>query len=218
MPTVFSYFSEVLAREKRGEHLSWLCMFWMIGGIYASAMAWAIIPHYGKKSHRRKKNLLVIWRSPSMKVKILKYTLKKGLHVCSQNTDLTDKNKLIPFGGYSWDQIVRQIRNNLLQDAKLHQYPYLVRLFKLLKTCTHENVIGVIVKSGENRRCGDLHQRDFKLLECHISSPFDTVIDCEVNILEKKSKNFLNFCSAEILNQSQNKAVLNVSQQVFLVM
>uniref|UniRef100_A0A8P4FVL7 Uncharacterized protein n=1 Tax=Dicentrarchus labrax TaxID=13489 RepID=A0A8P4FVL7_DICLA len=32
--------------EKRGEHLSWLCMFWMIGGIYASAMAWAIIPHY----------------------------------------------------------------------------------------------------------------------------------------------------------------------------
>lgn len=50
VPTVFSYFSEVLAREKRGEHLSWLCMFWMIGGIYASAMAWAIIPHYGKKN------------------------------------------------------------------------------------------------------------------------------------------------------------------------
>ncbi|XP_054842983.1 synaptic vesicle glycoprotein 2C isoform X2 [Eublepharis macularius] len=47
VPVVFSYFSEVLAREKRGEHLSWLCMFWMIGGIYASAMAWAIIPHYG---------------------------------------------------------------------------------------------------------------------------------------------------------------------------
>lgn len=48
MPIVFSYFAEVLAREKRGEHLSWLCMFWMIGGIYASAMAWAIIPHYGE--------------------------------------------------------------------------------------------------------------------------------------------------------------------------
>ncbi|KAG9345277.1 hypothetical protein JZ751_009823 [Albula glossodonta] len=27
--------------------VGWLCMFWMIGGIYASAMAWAIIPHYG---------------------------------------------------------------------------------------------------------------------------------------------------------------------------
>ncbi|XP_051262560.1 synaptic vesicle glycoprotein 2A-like [Dicentrarchus labrax] len=42
----FFYYSEFLAQEKRGEHLSWLCMFWMIGGIYASAMAWAIIPHY----------------------------------------------------------------------------------------------------------------------------------------------------------------------------
>ncbi|XP_016295572.1 synaptic vesicle glycoprotein 2C-like [Sinocyclocheilus anshuiensis] len=47
VPIVFSYFAEVLSREKRGEHLSWLCMFWMVGGIYASAMAWAIIPHYG---------------------------------------------------------------------------------------------------------------------------------------------------------------------------
>uniref|UniRef100_A0AAQ4Q719 Synaptic vesicle glycoprotein 2Ca n=1 Tax=Gasterosteus aculeatus aculeatus TaxID=481459 RepID=A0AAQ4Q719_GASAC len=47
VPIVFSFFSEVLSREKRGEHLSWLCMFWMIGEIYASAMAWAIIPHYG---------------------------------------------------------------------------------------------------------------------------------------------------------------------------
>ncbi|XP_036245374.1 synaptic vesicle glycoprotein 2B [Molothrus aeneus] len=47
LPIVFAYFSEFLSREKRGEHLSWLCMFWMIGGIYASAMAWSIIPHYG---------------------------------------------------------------------------------------------------------------------------------------------------------------------------
>uniref|UniRef100_A0A8D3D5A1 Synaptic vesicle glycoprotein 2A n=1 Tax=Scophthalmus maximus TaxID=52904 RepID=A0A8D3D5A1_SCOMX len=47
IPIVFSFYSEFLAQEKRGEHLSWLCMFWMIGGIYASAMAWAIIPHYG---------------------------------------------------------------------------------------------------------------------------------------------------------------------------
>uniref|UniRef100_A0AAQ4P5X3 Synaptic vesicle glycoprotein 2A n=1 Tax=Gasterosteus aculeatus aculeatus TaxID=481459 RepID=A0AAQ4P5X3_GASAC len=47
IPIVFSYYSEFLSQEKRGEHLSWLCMFWMIGGIYASAMAWAIIPHYG---------------------------------------------------------------------------------------------------------------------------------------------------------------------------
>lgn len=51
IPIVFSYYSEFLAQEKRGEHLSWLCMFWMIGGIYAAAMAWAIIPHYGKKTN-----------------------------------------------------------------------------------------------------------------------------------------------------------------------
>ncbi|XP_047651935.1 synaptic vesicle glycoprotein 2B isoform X1 [Phacochoerus africanus] len=47
LPIVFAYFSEFLSREKRGEHLSWLGMFWMTGGIYASAMAWSIIPHYG---------------------------------------------------------------------------------------------------------------------------------------------------------------------------
>ncbi|KAK1160921.1 synaptic vesicle glycoprotein 2B-like [Acipenser oxyrinchus oxyrinchus] len=47
IPIVYSYFSEFLCREKRGEHLSWLCMFWMIGGIYASSMAWGIIPYYG---------------------------------------------------------------------------------------------------------------------------------------------------------------------------
>ncbi|XP_078386146.1 synaptic vesicle glycoprotein 2B-like isoform X1 [Cetorhinus maximus] len=47
IPIVFSYFSEFLSREKRGEHLSWLCMFWMVGGVYASIMAWSVIPHYG---------------------------------------------------------------------------------------------------------------------------------------------------------------------------
>lgn len=35
--------------DKRGEHLSWLCMFWMIGGIYASFTAWGIIPRYGEE-------------------------------------------------------------------------------------------------------------------------------------------------------------------------
>ncbi|XP_063335086.1 synaptic vesicle glycoprotein 2B-like isoform X1 [Pelmatolapia mariae] len=46
-PIVYSYFSEFLQMNKRGEHLSWLCMFWMIGGIYASFTAWGIIPRYG---------------------------------------------------------------------------------------------------------------------------------------------------------------------------
>uniref|UniRef100_A0A665WFV5 Synaptic vesicle glycoprotein 2B-like n=1 Tax=Echeneis naucrates TaxID=173247 RepID=A0A665WFV5_ECHNA len=47
VPIVYSYFSEFLQMDKRGEHLSWLCMFWMIGGIYASSTAWGIIPRYG---------------------------------------------------------------------------------------------------------------------------------------------------------------------------
>nr|XP_020441336.1 synaptic vesicle glycoprotein 2B-like isoform X1 [Monopterus albus] len=47
VPIVYSYFSEFLQMDKRGEHLSWLCMFWMIGAIYASFTAWCIIPRYG---------------------------------------------------------------------------------------------------------------------------------------------------------------------------
>lgn len=47
VPIVYTYFSEFLQMDKRGEHLSWLCMFWMCGGLYASFTAWGIIPHYG---------------------------------------------------------------------------------------------------------------------------------------------------------------------------
>uniref|UniRef100_A0A8C6UEK2 Synaptic vesicle glycoprotein 2Bb n=1 Tax=Neogobius melanostomus TaxID=47308 RepID=A0A8C6UEK2_9GOBI len=47
VPIVYTYFSEFLQKDKRGEHLSWLCMFWMMGGIYASFTAWGIIPRYG---------------------------------------------------------------------------------------------------------------------------------------------------------------------------
>uniref|UniRef100_A0A8C7JUN2 Synaptic vesicle glycoprotein 2B-like n=1 Tax=Oncorhynchus kisutch TaxID=8019 RepID=A0A8C7JUN2_ONCKI len=47
VPIVYTYFAEFLQMDKRGEHLSWLCMFWMFGGLYASFTAWGIIPHYG---------------------------------------------------------------------------------------------------------------------------------------------------------------------------
>ncbi|KAA0722878.1 Synaptic vesicle glycoprotein 2B [Triplophysa tibetana] len=47
IPIVYTYFSEFLQIDKRGEHLSWLCLFWMLGGLYASFTAWGIIPHYG---------------------------------------------------------------------------------------------------------------------------------------------------------------------------
>ncbi|XP_052359894.1 synaptic vesicle glycoprotein 2C-like, partial [Oncorhynchus keta] len=46
VPIVYTYFAEFLQMDKRGEHLSWLCMFWMFGGLYASFTAWGIIPHY----------------------------------------------------------------------------------------------------------------------------------------------------------------------------
>lgn len=47
VPIVYTYYAEFLTMDKRGEHLSWLCMFWMMGGLYASFTAWGIIPHYG---------------------------------------------------------------------------------------------------------------------------------------------------------------------------
>ncbi|XP_063045512.1 synaptic vesicle glycoprotein 2Ba [Engraulis encrasicolus] len=47
VPIVYTYYSEFLQMDKRGEHLSWLCMFWMFGGLYASFCAWGVIPHYG---------------------------------------------------------------------------------------------------------------------------------------------------------------------------
>lgn len=48
---MYTYFTEFLQMDKRGEHLSWLCMFWMLGGLYASFTAWGIIPHYGDTQH-----------------------------------------------------------------------------------------------------------------------------------------------------------------------
>uniref|UniRef100_A0A8B9H7J2 Synaptic vesicle glycoprotein 2B-like n=1 Tax=Astyanax mexicanus TaxID=7994 RepID=A0A8B9H7J2_ASTMX len=47
IPIVYTYYAEFLQMDKRGEHLSWLCLFWMLGGMYASFTAWGIIPHYG---------------------------------------------------------------------------------------------------------------------------------------------------------------------------
>uniref|UniRef100_A0A3B4DYF1 Major facilitator superfamily (MFS) profile domain-containing protein n=1 Tax=Pygocentrus nattereri TaxID=42514 RepID=A0A3B4DYF1_PYGNA len=47
VPIVYTYYAEFLQMDKRGEHLSWLCLFWMLGGLYASFTAWGIIPHYG---------------------------------------------------------------------------------------------------------------------------------------------------------------------------
>ncbi|XP_026860331.2 synaptic vesicle glycoprotein 2Ba [Electrophorus electricus] len=47
IPIVYTFYAEFLQADKRGEHLSWLCLFWMVGGLYASFTGWGIIPHYG---------------------------------------------------------------------------------------------------------------------------------------------------------------------------
>ena len=47
VPASFSLYSEFLPREKRAEHLSWLCLSWVVGGVYAAALAWQVIPNSG---------------------------------------------------------------------------------------------------------------------------------------------------------------------------
>lgn len=44
LPIVFTYYSEFLVKRHRGRHLSWLLIFWAIGGVFAAVMAYAIIP------------------------------------------------------------------------------------------------------------------------------------------------------------------------------
>jgi len=45
IPIVFSYFAEFFTSERRSSYLIYLAMFWMVGGIFASGMAWWIIPN-----------------------------------------------------------------------------------------------------------------------------------------------------------------------------
>ena len=47
MPAAYALYAEFLPREKRAEHLAWLCISWVVGGVYAAAMAWAVIPNTG---------------------------------------------------------------------------------------------------------------------------------------------------------------------------
>ncbi|KAG2471053.1 SV2B protein, partial [Polypterus senegalus] len=80
IPIVYAYFSEFLCREKRGEHLSWLCMFWMIGGIYASSMAWGIIPHYAHPEVFQVLDHLVPIALPGGAVELSSWTVESMQH------------------------------------------------------------------------------------------------------------------------------------------
>ncbi|CAL4119411.1 unnamed protein product [Meganyctiphanes norvegica] len=47
IPIVFAYYCEFVNRAERGRHMSWLLVFWAIGGVFTALMAWIIIPRTG---------------------------------------------------------------------------------------------------------------------------------------------------------------------------
>ncbi|XP_054722226.1 synaptic vesicle glycoprotein 2C-like [Uloborus diversus] len=47
LPIVFTFYSEFLVRKNRGRHLSFLLMFWALGGLFVAVLAWGIIPKSG---------------------------------------------------------------------------------------------------------------------------------------------------------------------------
>ncbi|XP_037092099.1 synaptic vesicle glycoprotein 2B-like [Pollicipes pollicipes] len=47
IPIVFAYFCEFLTKARRGKYLSWLLVFWSIGGVFVAFAAWVIIPRTG---------------------------------------------------------------------------------------------------------------------------------------------------------------------------
>ena len=47
IPIVFAYFGEFCPLDGRGKKLGFLLMFWVLGGIYVSGLAWLIIPQTG---------------------------------------------------------------------------------------------------------------------------------------------------------------------------
>ncbi|GIY50260.1 synaptic vesicle glycoprotein 2A [Caerostris darwini] len=47
LPIVFTYYGEFLVKRHRGRHLSWLLIFWGIGGLFTALMAWLMIAQPG---------------------------------------------------------------------------------------------------------------------------------------------------------------------------
>ena len=44
IPVVFAYFAEFCIVKNRGQKLGFLLLFWVIGGVYVSALGWLVIP------------------------------------------------------------------------------------------------------------------------------------------------------------------------------
>lgn len=139
IPIVFSYYSEFLAQEKRGEHLSWLCMFWMIGGIYASAMAWAIIPHYGEKNKQ-------IARSGNHCLRQYVYKSLNTLsssHGCLHMAGMESKNILLTsllyysfFGTFNFTTLKKNIYSTGTVYLLLYRLPLLSKTCDQLNCCS----------------------------------------------------------------------------------
>ncbi|XP_042241451.1 synaptic vesicle glycoprotein 2C-like [Homarus americanus] len=47
IPIVFAYYCEFVTQAERGRHLSFLLVFWAVGGVFTALMAWIIIPRTG---------------------------------------------------------------------------------------------------------------------------------------------------------------------------
>ncbi|XP_076314637.1 synaptic vesicle glycoprotein 2A-like [Tachypleus tridentatus] len=52
LPIVFTYYSEFLSKKNRGRHLSWLLVFWAVGGVFVAIMSWTLIPRTGNKENK----------------------------------------------------------------------------------------------------------------------------------------------------------------------
>ncbi|GFY76749.1 synaptic vesicle glycoprotein 2B [Trichonephila inaurata madagascariensis] len=62
LPIVFTFYSEFLVRKNRGKHLSFLLVFWALGGLFVAVLAWGIIPRSGATIMDTKRLQFGRWR------------------------------------------------------------------------------------------------------------------------------------------------------------
>ncbi|GIY67311.1 synaptic vesicle glycoprotein 2B [Caerostris darwini] len=62
LPIVFTFYSEFLVRKNRGRYLSFLLVFWALGGLFVAVLAWGIIPRSGATILDMKRLHFARWR------------------------------------------------------------------------------------------------------------------------------------------------------------
>ncbi|KAJ8868598.1 hypothetical protein PR048_030136 [Dryococelus australis] len=60
-PIVMAYFAEFLAKSDRAKYLSFLLMFWALGGVFVALVGWAIIPSTGADVVQESKEHFSAW-------------------------------------------------------------------------------------------------------------------------------------------------------------